>query len=101
MNFYNPYIYSMPETSTNFFSKISFSKILNGTSKTLNVINQAIPIVKQISPIINNAKTMFKVLNEFKKNDNDSNNDNIITSNSNENTNGRKINNTNLPTFFI
>ena len=98
MNFYNPYIYSMPETSTNFFSKLSFSKILNGTSKTLNVINQAIPIVKQISPIINNAKTMFKVLNEFKKNDD---NNNIITKNDIDSTDEKKDINTNLPTFFI
>ena len=94
MNFYNPYIYSMPETSTNFFSKLSFSKILNGTSKTLNVINQAIPIVKQISPIINNAKTMFKVLNEFKKNDDEK----IISNNDN---NLKEVKNNNLPTFFI
>jgi len=88
----------MPETSTNFFSKLSFSKILNGTSKTLNVINQAIPIVKQISPIINNAKTMFKVLNEFKKNDD---NNNIITKNDIDSTDEKKDINTNLPTFFI
>ena len=94
MNFYNPYIYSMPETSTNFFSKLSFSKILNGTSKTLNVINQAIPIVKQISPIINNAKTMFKVLNEFKKNDDEK----IISNNDN---NLKEVKNNNVPTFFI
>lgn len=97
MNFYNPYIYSMPETSTNFFSKLSFTKILNGTSKTLNVINQAIPIVKQISPIINNAKTMFKVINEFKKNDDE----NIISNTDIKKTDERKEINTNLPTFFI
>ena len=49
------------------FSGIKWSSILNGTQKTLNVINQAIPIIKQAGPVINNVKTMFKVMNEFKK----------------------------------
>lgn len=70
MNFYNPYLYSMPlENSTSLLSKISLSSIINGTSKTLNVINQTIPVVKQMSPIMKNLKTMFNVMNEFKKND--------------------------------
>ncbi len=42
--------------------KISFSKILNGTSKTLGVINQAIPVFYQIKPIWNNARTMLRVV---------------------------------------
>ena len=41
--------------------KISFSQILNSTSKTLGVINQAIPVFYQIKPIWNNAKTMLKI----------------------------------------
>ena len=72
MNFYNPYLYSMPiESSSGILSKLSLSSIINGTSKTLNVINQTIPMVKQMSPIMKNLKTMFNVLNEFKKNDNE------------------------------
>ena len=50
-------------------SKITFSSILNGTSKTLGVINQAIPIIYQIKPVWNNAKTMFKVVKGLNTND--------------------------------
>jgi len=57
------------ENSTSLLSKFSLSSIINGTSKTLNVINQTIPVVKQMSPIMKNLKTMFNVMNEFKKND--------------------------------
>ena len=39
-----------------------------GTSSTLlNVVNQTIPIVKQVSPIVKNAKSMFKIMDEFKR----------------------------------
>lgn len=71
MNFYNPYLYSLPIESgtSSIISKLSLSSIINGTSKTLNLINQAIPVVKQVSPIMKNMKTMFSVMNEFKKND--------------------------------
>lgn len=72
MNFYNPYFYSMPaETSgvSSFLGKLSLSSILNGTSRTLNFVNQAIPVVKQVSPMMKNLKTMFNVMNEFKKSD--------------------------------
>jgi len=64
-------MYSLPvETGTSsLIKKISLSSIINGTSKTLNLINQAIPVVKQVSPIMKNMKTMFSVMNEFKKND--------------------------------
>ena len=47
----------------------SFSSFLDGTQKTLGVINQAIPIVYQVKPIFKNARTMFRVMNEFKKAD--------------------------------
>ncbi len=77
MNFYNPY-YSYPNSFApmvkgNIFSRlfgaggIKFSTIVSGTQKTLGIINQAIPVIKQVTPIIKNSKTMFKVMNEFKK----------------------------------
>jgi len=72
MNFYNPYFYSMPTEATgisSFLSKLSLSSIINGTSRTLNFVNQAIPVVKQVSPMMKNIKTMFSVMNEFKKAD--------------------------------
>ena len=76
-------------------SKITFSSILNGTSKTLGVINQAIPIFYQIKPIWNNAKTMFKVAKEINSKD-----DNTIEKPKID-TNNKKIETNNAPTFFI
>ena len=72
---YNPYAYYMPLTQMptktglfkGLFRGINFGKILTNTGKTLNIINQTLPIVKQASPILKNTKTMFKVMNEFKK----------------------------------
>ena len=72
---YNPYAYYMPLANTpvkaglfrSLFRGVNLGKILTNTGKTLNVINQTLPIVKQASPIIRNTKTMFKVMNEFKK----------------------------------
>ena len=79
MNYYYPYYTTIPmfsmarptlfEALRNSIRSINFSGILNGTQKTLNIVNQAIPLVKQVSPVVKNAKTMFKVMNEFKKND--------------------------------
>ena len=74
MNYYNPYLYAMPyQQQTGLFSRLfnnlSFGKILNGTERALNFANQAIPLVKQVKPIIGNAKTMFKIMNEFKRNE--------------------------------
>ena len=90
MNFYNPYMYTIP-TSQNvgllgrLFGKtgISISNFLNGTQKVLNIANQTIPLVKQVKPVIGNAKTMFKIMNEFKKTDinNDRSETNIEQSN--------------------
>ena len=79
MNYYNPYFYSYPYApigteiaKTGMFSRlfggINMSSILSGTQKTLNIVNQT---------IIKNAKTMFKVMNEFKKVDTPSNNSQI------------------------
>lgn len=77
MNFYNPYYYMQP---TNFIqpkigilgklfgsSGITISNFLNGTQRVLNIANQTIPLVKQVRPLVGNAKTMFKVMNEFKR----------------------------------
>ena len=73
MNYYNPY-FNYPYATTSgagLFSRLtsnfSFSGLLNGVQKTLNIANQAIPVVKQIGPVMKNAKTMFRVMNEFKK----------------------------------
>ena len=97
MNFYNPYFYSIPGKSVGILSKLSLSSIINGTSKTLNFVNQAIPVIKQISPMMKNAKTMFNVMNEFKKIENPA---------KKEITNNTKVeevltNGNNSPTFFI
>lgn len=51
-------------------SKITFSGILNGASKTLGVINQAIPVFYQVKPIWNNARTMLRVVKGLNQNDN-------------------------------
>lgn len=77
MNYYNPYFYTMPTSfatpRVGLFSRlfggsgITLSSILNGTQRALNFANQAIPLVKQVKPMVGNAKTMFKVMNEFKK----------------------------------
>ena len=115
MNFYNPYMTAMPYANmgarAGLFSRLfrngfSFSSLLSGTQKTLNFVNQAIPAIKQISPIVKNAKTMFKVMNEFKKPDKkvSSNNQNNHINNTKQNINNdNTINNekNNAPTFFI
>lgn len=76
MNFYNPYMYTMPISQNvgllgRLFGKtgISIGNFLNGTQKILNIANQTIPLVKQVKPVIGNAKTMFRIMNEFKKTD--------------------------------
>ena len=88
MNYYNPYFYSFPmgtqAVRSGLLSRIlggrtlSFSNILNGTQRVLNIANQTIPLVKQAKPIFGNVKTMFKVMNEFKKNDKNNNIENTI-----------------------
>ena len=109
MNFY-PY-YNFPYASfsqipkagglKSLFGGIKWSSILSGTQKTLNVVNQAIPIIKQAGPVINNAKTMFRVMNEFKKVDIPQNNiiENPVSEISSPETKIEK-NNTMGPTFF-
>ena len=124
MNYYNPYFYTMPTTlstpKVGLFSRIfgrsgiTLGGILNGTQRALNFANQAIPFVKQVRPMIGNAKTMFKVMNEFKRTEKPKQNvDTAISNNANNITNN--INSTNVadnetqnnytnsdgPTFFI
>ena len=126
MNYYNPYFYTTP-TSLSALSNtprigllsrlfgrsgVTFGSILNGTQRALSFANQAIPFVKQVRPMIGNAKTMFKVMNEFKRSErpvtnqkslNNINNNNIYN-NSNYETNTKQnnyINNDEGPTFFM
>lgn len=119
MNFYNPYYYSIPTNLVQpkigllgrLFGKtgISIGNFLNSTQRVLNIANQTIPLVKQVKPVIGNAKTMFKVMNEFKRvqkpNANIVTNDNIIENSTNENNINSNIDNTinsnEGPTFFI
>ena len=90
MNYYYPYYSFYPYMNTiekpSLLSKlfgniksINYNSILSGTQKTLNIINQTIPLVKQVSPIMKNAKTMFKVMNEFKRINTPSNNKENVT----------------------
>lgn len=79
-------------------SKITFSSLLNGASKTLGVINQAIPVFYQVKPIWNNARTMFRVVKEINSKDNSDSSNNITkqTTNSPQ----KKVETDNAPTFF-
>ena len=125
MNYYNPYFSSFPynytplnaigstSTKSGLFSSLfgggKLSSFINGTQKTLNIINQAIPIVKQMSPVMRNAKTMFRVMNEFKKVDTPIANNKVEISNTNvlekkeEEVIEEKpiVTNSNGPTFFL
>lgn len=116
MNFYNPYMNVMPYVTTpariGIFSRIfrngvNFRSLLSGTQKTLNFINQAIPAIKNVSPIVKNAKTMFKVMNEFRKSDTVEKKKNNVQMNIKKNniqtqTQNEQINEkNNAPTFFI
>ncbi len=88
MNFVNPYYYTIPSNIIQpkigllgrlFGSTgVSIANFLNGTQRVLNIANQTIPIVKQIKPMVSNAKTMFKIMNEFKKTEKPNLNNNII-----------------------
>ena len=115
MNYFNPYFVTtspMSSPSNGLFSflrnakGINFSTILNGTQRTLNIINQAIPVIKQMSPVVRNAKTMFRVMNEFKKVDSKESipkstvNNNSTTENM-TNTQSSDVYSDNGPTFFL
>lgn len=93
-----------------FKNGINWSSILSGTQKTLNIANQAIPLIKQVSPVMKNAKTMFRIMNEFKKVDTPLDNQEKVSNNSNTETNESveksetrtyESKNNNGPTFFI
>ncbi len=111
MNFYNPYSlypYMSIPTRQGLFSNlatgfrgINWGNILNNTQRTLNIINQAIPAVKQISPMVRNARTMFRVMNEFNRTNTPSQTtSNIETANINTSTK-QESNTTSGPTFFL
>lgn len=114
MNYYNPYFYTINTPRVGLLGRlfgstgVSISNFLNGTQRVLNIANQTIPLVKQVKPIIGNAKTMFKVMNEFKKTDRQNisvyqkNIDNVKNeSNINDNLNIIEENNNDGPTFFM
>lgn len=108
MNYYNPYFmggYPYTASQTGLFSRlfngINFSNILSGTQKTLNIVNQAIPLVKQAKPIISNARTMFRIMNEFKKVDTPTINKEEKTTNNETKKIEPYVKNDVGPTFFI
>lgn len=113
MNFFNPYYYTIPSSYVQpnvgllgrLFGRtgVTINNFLNGTQRVLNLANQTIPLVKQVRPMIGNAKTMFKVMNEFKKTEKPViRQNNISTSSSTEETEIPTIINAESgPTFFI
>lgn len=119
MNYYSPY-FSYPQITPttlnnngligNIVGKakgLNWSSILSNIQKTLGIVNQTIPMVKQISPIMSNAKTMFKIMNEFKKTDTPSENVSNGISNSvqktlvTENAETKQNYYDNQPIFFV
>lgn len=54
-------------------SKMNWGSLLTNAQKAVGLINQSIPIFYQFGPIAKNAKTMFRVMNEFNKSDNKTN----------------------------
>lgn len=108
MNYYMPFntIPYQPENiglfSRIFKNGINWSSILTNTQKTLNIINQTIPVIKQIKPVVNNTKTMFKIMNEFKKVDtpNNQNKNQNIEKEIKDTTNQKNNTSVNTLTFF-
>lgn len=117
MNYYSPYFSYITPISTNTnnglfnnllggIKNMNWSGILSNIQKTLGIVNQAIPMVKQVSPIMQNAKTMFKIMNEFKKVDSPISNANNqknekIKETKNIEIDKKIITEINQPTFFI
>ena len=109
MNYYMPFTSYIPKAQTTgllskiFKNGINWSAILSNTQKTLNIINQAIPVIKQAGPVVNNAKTMFKIMNEFKKVETPKKNENKKNTQNNTKKIETKteISNQNNPVFFI
>lgn len=82
-------------------SKVTFSSLLNGASKTLGVINQAIPVFYQVKPMWNNAKTMFRVIKEINTNDTKTNVNEQTATTINQSSLTQNKENSNSPTFFV
>ncbi len=112
MNYYNPYYLMSPVNmaeSPRLFSGIfgrggfTLGTILNGAQRTLGLVNQAIPIIKEAAPMMRNAKTMFKVMNEFKKMDAPSKGSDSSIVLENNSASGEKNNYqiSSGPTFFV
>ena len=119
MNYYAPYFGYVPYATApasrgilggilNSVRGINWSGMLSNIQKTLGVVNQAIPMVKQVSPMIGNAKTMFKIMNEFKKVDtpvnniqNSQNNNKKVENQVNASNQDMMNESSNQPTFFI
>ena len=112
MNYYNPYFYTVPTTALNttrtglfsrLFGGLTFSRFIDGTQRALNFANQAIPFIRQVRPMIGNAKTMFKVMNEFKKSEKPKQTSNYTKSKVvNNNLENKTYNTTDSgPTFFM
>lgn len=112
MNYYNPYfIYpTMAPARTGLIKGLfsgrnfSLSSIMSGTQRALNLVNQAIPVIKQVSPVVKNAKTMFKIMNEFKKPDTPAtvkDNKKDVSNTSNNIEEKTEIEDNNGPTFFM
>ncbi len=99
MNYYNPYFFSAPANTSlisRIFGKLNLSSLLSGANKTLNFVNQTIPVIKQVSPMVKNFKTIFNVVNEFKKADEPKKE--VKTSSLNQKSIKQDIN---KPTFFV
>lgn len=122
MNYYYNYPFMMPYPRPGFFGSglfsslfsrgINWSSLLNSTQKTLNFINQVIPVIRQVPPIYQNAKTMFRIMNEFRKIDTPTTSETTTTttsqttssSNNNVQTQRQESVNPNYgngPTFFL
>lgn len=123
MNYYNPYFSMAPYASAvggaatrgglfrgllSGARGINWGSILNNTQRTLGIINQAIPVVKQVSPVMKNARTMFQVMNEFKKVDTPTTSSNQTTTRPSTSSIEKKsetssniVSEENQPTFFL
>ena len=80
---------------------LTFSKVLNGISKSLSIANQVIPLYQQTKPMINNARSIYKTVKSLngKKSINKPKNNNVIIENKiSDNDNNKKL--YNRPVFF-
>lgn len=46
---------------------LTFTKVIEGISKTLQIANQVIPLYQKAKPMISNARSMMGILKEFTK----------------------------------